>query len=506
MSKQYDVVVVGAGNGGLVAAGLTAKAGLKTLLLEKHNLPGGSASSFKRGRFEFEPSLHELCSVGNAEKPNEVYNIFKSLDANIDWRYEHNTFRAICTGENGYDVKLRAGEDDFCDDIEKIVPGSRKSVKAFFDLARSDKEAINYIYAKKGNPNPLTMLFKHGNFMRDASHSMEEVEIALGMPEKARNILNTYWCYLGVPTDELSAFHYMTMVYSYVNDGAAMPHNRSHELSIALEDSITRNGGEVWYNAEVVKFLYNDDGSCAGVQLKNGEKIFAKQIISNVIPNNVYAMSDNRHVPERELRLANSRKLGLTFVTIYIGLDCTKEEFGIDDYTVFKSNYANPRECFNKRNELNYYIVNCLNEVIPDCSPEGTSMLFFTLPMFGEDLPEDLTPENYKKWKNDIAKRAIEDYEKTLNLDIFSHIEEIEVATPVTFARYLGTPNGEIYGYELSGWDSIMTRIMQNSQDFTVDNLTYCGGHNIRGDGYSSAYITGVNAGTAVIRKLKGGN
>ena len=69
MDNKYDVIVVGAGNGGLAAAANTAKAGLKTLLLEKHNLPGGCATSFRRGRFEFEPSLHELCSVGTAENP-----------------------------------------------------------------------------------------------------------------------------------------------------------------------------------------------------------------------------------------------------------------------------------------------------------------------------------------------------------------------------------------------------------------------------------------------------
>ena len=38
MDKMYDVIVVGAGNGGLAAAANTAYAGLKTLLLEKHNI------------------------------------------------------------------------------------------------------------------------------------------------------------------------------------------------------------------------------------------------------------------------------------------------------------------------------------------------------------------------------------------------------------------------------------------------------------------------------------
>ena len=38
MDNQYDVIVVGAGNGGLVAAATCAKSGLRTLLVEKHNI------------------------------------------------------------------------------------------------------------------------------------------------------------------------------------------------------------------------------------------------------------------------------------------------------------------------------------------------------------------------------------------------------------------------------------------------------------------------------------
>ena len=52
-AKSYDVVVIGAGNGGLAAAIRVLQGGYSCLLLEKHNLPGGFATSFKRGRFEF---------------------------------------------------------------------------------------------------------------------------------------------------------------------------------------------------------------------------------------------------------------------------------------------------------------------------------------------------------------------------------------------------------------------------------------------------------------------
>ena len=504
MEKRYDVIVVGAGNGGLAAAANTAKEGIKTLLLEKHNIPGGCATSFKRGRFEFEPSLHELCSVGTAEKPDQVYRVFDDLGAKPNWCYESgHLFRAIVKGEDGYDVRLEAGIEGFCNSLDAAVPGCKKAVRKFVDLKAKCDAAINYIYATKGNPNGLVMLMKHADFMRTAGHSVEEVMTACGIPEKAQNIINTYWGYLGVPTDELNAMHFLNMLYGYMVDGAAMPKHRSHELSLSLINVIQKHGGEVWYNSEVTEFLYNEDGSVAGV-VANGEKLYAKEVISNVIPHNVFNMSQLEKIPEQNLKLANAREFGISVATIYIGLDCTKEELGLDDYTVFIMGHANPRVQYDTRAEDGLYIVNCLNNVIPDSSPDGTCTLFFTMPIFGHDVPTDLKPEDYKKYKNDLAKKYILDAEKTLGISIMPHIEEISVATPVTFARYLGTPEGTIYGYKLSGWDNLMARIAGEKADYAIPGLSFCGGHYTRGDGYSCAYIMGDTIGKRVAKRVKG--
>ena len=43
MSGSYDAIVVGAGHNGLTAAGYLGKAGLKTLVLERRPIVGGSA-------------------------------------------------------------------------------------------------------------------------------------------------------------------------------------------------------------------------------------------------------------------------------------------------------------------------------------------------------------------------------------------------------------------------------------------------------------------------------
>jgi len=48
VKDRYDVVVVGAGIGGLTAAALLAKRGLQVLLVEQHYLPGGCCGAIRR--------------------------------------------------------------------------------------------------------------------------------------------------------------------------------------------------------------------------------------------------------------------------------------------------------------------------------------------------------------------------------------------------------------------------------------------------------------------------
>lgn len=500
MPNDYDVIVVGAGNAGLTAAATTAAGKLKTLVLERNSLPGGCATSFRRGRFEFEASLHELANVGTTEQDGSIRKLFSGFGADVDWRVEKNAFRVITGTADGYDVTMPSGVRAFCDEMERQVPKSLESVAAFFELVKKVNAAMAYL--SSGKPDPAVLKAEHADFMRMASHSADECLKALGMPLKAQNIIKTYWPYLGASTAELDFAHYAMLVDRYISTYPAMPAMRSHELSLALEKAVRDNGGEIWYNSEVTEILFDGERAC-GVAVGD-EKLYAKEILLNCFPDTAYEDLIKRDViPERAVRLVNARKPGCMFFTVYLGLDRSAEELGISDYSVFLYDSPDSAKQYESLNDIDrsFIIANCLNKVIPDASEEGTCMLFLTT-MFSEKAWGYVRNKDYKRLKERIAGRLISTYEEKLKISVRPHIEEIEIAAPPTFARFLNTPGGTPYGYRITPWDTIIARSMCAGRERFIEGLDFIGAHAERSDGYSSTYANGLSAGKRVFRRI----
>ncbi|HWK32435.1 MAG TPA: FAD-dependent oxidoreductase, partial [Hyphomicrobium sp.] len=69
MGTQYDVIVIGAGLGGLTAAASLAQDGCRVLLIERNYGVGGAASTYKAGDLVVEASLHETASPQDPTDP-----------------------------------------------------------------------------------------------------------------------------------------------------------------------------------------------------------------------------------------------------------------------------------------------------------------------------------------------------------------------------------------------------------------------------------------------------
>lgn len=506
MNKQYDVIVIGAGNGGLAAGAAMAVAGKKVVVMERHNLPGGSASSFVRGRYEFEPSLHEMASTGPEEHPGPTRQIFKDLDAApFKLCTEDKLYRMITLDNGNINALLPMGREKFIDEIERQVPGSRASVAKAFEL--TDKINAGLAYATGGDVKLPTLFKEHDELLRALSHTASEYFDILEMPVKAQSILANYWPYVGVCVNDMDFFTFMKLVNTYVEYGPAMPEKKSHEMSLAIENSIHRHGGDVWYNCEVKRIIV-EDGTVKGV-VANGHEYYADHVICNGFPSVAFtAMMDSAQVPKKEFKIAKTKTPGMAILTMYLGLNKSAEELGIKDYSTFVFEDTDPVKQFEAAQGGLYgkgwLIVNCLNIVIPESSPDGTCTLFFSAPVYGDNWGK-VRPEDYKKTKTEIANELIDHYEKATGISVRPYIEEYSLASPSSVSRYLNTPNGTPYGYKVSMKDSIFLRQVTGMiKKPPIKGLRFAGVTEMV-DGYNSGYMCGQKAAAQTLKDMEEG-
>lgn len=504
MSNAYQAIVIGAGNGGLMTAATLAKKGVKTLLIEKHNIPGGSASSIHRGRFEFEPSLHELSGVGGADNPGFVRKMFETVGADVDWCVERTELYRLIVPEEGINFALSSNPQKLCMDLEKEAPGSAGPMARMLQLCGEAAKAFTYMGSKDYDPDKLDELYPHAKTL--AGHSIKEVLDALGMPERAQAIVSQYWCYLGATATEMDALTYFRMFGAYLMFGAGMPKLRSHELSLALEKVVRDNGGEVWYNTPAEKILVKD-GKAYGVRI-DGKDYYCDNVICNVYPEFAYSyLIDQEEVPERAVKLTNARQLAMNLFTVYLGMNKSSDEIGIKSYTNFIMKTSDSdlqvKKSMEDRTNVPAVIINDLNRLVPDCTPEGTCFLFLTGFFFG-DLWNSVKPEEHQKEKERVAEAMIRRCEEALGISIMPYIEEIEIASPVTFARFLGSPQGTPYGYKMNKWDNYIQRAIDKRTDLkTIDGLDFVGAATHVGDGYSPTYLGGFETAIEIAEAQK---
>lgn len=508
---KYDAVVVGAGNAGMSAAIQLALAGKKTLLIEQHNLPGGCASSFRRGRFEIEPSLHELCDVGPTSDPGDVRKLLETYGVDVEWKEVGDCFRVISTYSDGspMDVTMPSGIDNFINKMEEYVPGSRESMVKLFDLFQEVLDGIAYITASAGHADSNVLKAKYPNMLKTGAYPTKKVFKALKLSQKAQDILSTYWSYLGVDMEHLAFIHYAAMVHKYVSRGAYIPAHTSHEISLKMIERFRELGGEVWFNCRANEFIFKGD-RCVGVKTNLGD-IECDTVLANINPDIIYGkMMDKKLIPEREKKLSTKRggRYGARMITAYFGLNKTAEELGIKDYSIFMPGTADSAKEYKnilgglKTNEYSIFL--CYNVANPEASPEGTSLVSFTT-FANPDEWNNVSEADYVALKNKFAQKFIDTLKKKTGIDIAPYIEEVSVASPWTFARYLNAPEGSVYGYETRDWDGMMARMMMLSADYPIKGLRPIGTSGPRGDGYSAAYICGQLIAKLAIKDLNEG-
>ncbi|MDF3819318.1 NAD(P)/FAD-dependent oxidoreductase [Leptospira sp. 96542] len=497
---HYDTVVIGAGNAGLMAATRLQREGSKTLLLERHNVPGGCATSFVRGDFEFEVALHQLSGVGTESNPFIMRRIFEELGIlkKIELVQEHELYRIIVPGR--IDVTLPADWNELKLHLKSLFPNESESIERFFLLSEAVVNEYYFILPRVRLSNdPEKIRTKCPNFSAFGLRSTSEVLREFFKNEDLINVITPYWSYVGIPTTDLVFAEFIGMLYFYCVYKPWHIKGGSQMLSSALLSSFEEAGGEVRFHCAAQK-IFTENGEVRGVLLESGETVSCDSVVSNASPLITYhEMLDMETPPASVLKDFQSRRMGVSAVCLYLGLDCSPEELGFQTASTFVMTTSDKEVTEERMYSLDapdWGMVTCYNFIDEDLAPKGKTVVTLVALQYGEAW-KNIPKEKYFSTKYEFGEKLIDLVEKAYP-KIREHIEKAEVATPLTMMRYLNTPGGAIYGFKQTLQDG---HLMRDSLD-AIEGLYSASSWTSMG-GFQPTYINGYNTARKVMKRLK---
>ena len=494
----YDAIVIGAGNGGLTAAATLAKEGLDVLLLERHNIPGGAATSFCRGRFEFEVALHQLSGLGTPDKPGLLRNALDRLGVMDDLEFvEISDLYHIATPD-GFRLTIRPDRIEAAAAFQEKFPHEKDAIQGYFDLlANFANDFIGAFIFR----DPEASREKYPRLYENAFKPSSEILDSFFSDPLLKAALSVYWGYLGVPPTRL-AFAYLAMIFfQYVEFKPFHVKGGSQALSNAILNKFLSYGGSVRFNCGAQKILV-EDGAVKGVLTADGEKLNCAHVISNASQVSTYTeLIDPRHVPDSVTTEMKGRRLSTSAFSMFVGFDCGPEELGITESTNFLISNTDISDTIVDRMrkldiEDELMAMSCYDIADPDFSPPGTCQVNIVTLKYADPWLK-IPPAKYYEAKYRCAEAMLNRVEEIFP-GIRSHIEEIEIATPLTHMRYLGHPGGAIFGYEQLPKDSLF---FQPGRYSPINGLFFAGGW--AGDcGFEPTLRSGISAAKSIIKRL----
>lgn len=496
--NPYDAVVIGAGNGGLTASVALAQKGLKVMLLERHHVPGGCATSFVRGRFEFEVALHQLSGLGRPEKPGPTRFLLDSLGVTEDLEFVEmaDLYRVVVP--DGLDLVLPADQHGTIAALQAQFPAERDNIERFFELVyRLSEQFLAVAVFRDPQPSREKYPFLYKYSLRPASEVLDE----FFDDELLKAVLSVYWGYLGISPTRMAFVYLAILFYVFIEFKPFHIKGGSQAMSNALLDKFLSHGGQVRLGCGAQKIVL-EDGAVKAVITDQGDRVDTRFVISNASSVLTYLqLVGAEHVPRKTLVEMRGRSLSASGFVSFMGLDCEPAEVGVSTSTSFIM--SDPTVSDRPTRQMHaldidddLMVLSCYDVADPDFSPAGACQMSLVTLKFGEPWLR-VPPAEYFQTKYRVADGLLRVVER-VHPGLREYIEEMEVATPLTHMRYLGHPQGAIYGFEQQTKDSLF---FQPGRHSAIPGLYFASGWG--GDcGFQATLEAGRTAASSVIRKI----
>jgi phytoene dehydrogenase-like protein len=312
---RYDVVVIGAGLGGLTAGAILAREGRKVLVIERSNSVGGAASSYKVGDLFVEGSLHATSDPHDPRDPK--HNALRRagvLEA-VQW-IPAGSFYQVRGGPLGQPFVLPDNP-----------AGARRALVERFPEAQAE----------------LAQLLDEMDSLEGAGCTTDSLSLAQKLDElfddneAVKCAVAANLAYYHDDPATLGWPQFAAAQGCFLRGGARYIQGGSQRLSSALARAIRAAGGEVLLRRIASSVTLNADGAAAGVghtatDGSDPQSVEAAFVICNAAPATLAGLLP----AEASQRLSESYATltpSISLFALTLGLSRPPGEFGVGSYS-----------------------------------------------------------------------------------------------------------------------------------------------------------------------------
>jgi phytoene dehydrogenase-like protein len=473
----HDVIVIGAGIGGLTAAALLARRGLRVLVLEQHYLAGGFCTSWPRSvragerrlRYVFDAGVHDVSGLGPRGAVRHLLREAE-LEERIDWRRVSHEYVLP-----GIQLKVPHDARGFAAELAGRFPAERAGIESFFaEMEAVYRELYADVELTGGVPCPPSTVETLLAYPPAHPHAFRWMNVPF------RVMLDSYFhdprikTFLAALTGYLSAdpttltVGAMAPIFGYYFDGGFYPAGGSQVLADALVSAVEEHGGRVRLRTGVTRMLV-ERGRATGVELADGQVLRARAIVSNADARRTFfELVGRERLPRDFAARVEALRPSASALAVFLGVDYVPE---IEPITIHSDGERG-------------LAIAVPSKIDPSLAPQGhASVTVLTLVPPNEAASWDRKAPGYAARKRRAGDDLLSAAERVLP-GLRRHIVYRQDGSPATFARYAWTTGGAIYGPAL-GQDRLPAKS-------PIEGLVLVGAGVFPGAGVEAVVISGT--------------